>query len=460
MPELLGVVLNFADSFIIKTGGMQIKELHQFYFGSGSVRFFRAVLALFVLLCLLANPVRAQWDDWGDDSSEPQVKRPYITGWWNWQYNQFSSYDQGRINFERDFSGGQKLMAGANVNYYTEDNNKKWKVFPGENYYTFKAGDFDFKIGTFLDNIGSGDKFSFVDKINSRRFHNGLANDYDRDKKEVPAIKASWYINRHFSFSGHYMPYFDASEFPSIFSRWAYATQKSIAKEILFNGVTYVSEKDSGFNPQFHVEFSSIFRKLELRLHYMRLKERLPIVSFDKPDLINGSYPIDETFAMNGNLAIASDMLLRYELAYNRSKSWSSFENGRIGKKFISDQYAMLLGMDRNLPRNFYVNVQAMVSHVPDLKTQTPFQLAETECLSSLQLRQNFRNDRLQIEFNGLNNFTTGEYVLTPKISIIQSDYLTFVFGYQANGEGAQSLGPVGQFSENNVAYFETKVIF
>jgi hypothetical protein len=75
-------------------------------------------------------------------------------------------------------------------------------------------------------------------------------------------------------------------------------------------------------------------------------------------------------------------------------------------------------------------------------------------------MRQNFRNDRLRIEINSLMNFTTGEYVVTPQIFIEKSDYLTFVLGYQANGEGAESLGPVGQFSQNNTAYLETQIIF
>ncbi len=415
------------------------------------------------MLCAVLTPLSAladEWGSWGGEDTGPEVKRPFITGWWNWQYNQFSSYDQGRINFERSFDGGQRLLVGANVNYYTEDNNKKWDVFAGENSYSFKAGDFNFRLGTLIENIGSGDKFSFVDKINSRRFHNGLANDYDRDKKEVPAFAFDWFINKHFRLGGHYMPYFTASEFPSIFSSWAYAIQKSLASEILFNGLTYVAEEDSGFDPQFHLEFATSYRKLELRFHYMRLKERFPVMSLDRPNYITGTYPIDETYAMNGNLVVTDDLLLRFEFAYNRNKTWSSFQNGQIGKKFVSDQYAMLLGTDKNLPRNFYINVQTMISHVPDLRTQSPFQLGETEYLGTLQMRQTFRKERLQIEFNGLTNFTTGEYVLTPKLSLIQSDYLTFVFGYQANGEGAESLGPVGQFSQNNTAYFETQVVF
>lgn len=452
-----------ADKIIRETGGEQIKTLPKNVLIPRVKRYDRIIFVLLVFLVLFSSIICAdEWDDWGDSdsSSGPVIRRPFVSGWWNWQYNKFSSYDQGRINFERDFGGGQKLLAGANFNYYTEDNNKKWTIFSGENYYSFKAGDFNFKLGNIVENIGSGDKFSFVDKINSRRFHNGLSNDYDRDKKEIPALKASWFINKHFSLSGHYLPYFSASEFPSIYSRWAYAIHKSLANEVLLNAATYVAEDDSGLEPQFHLELGSTFKKFELRLHYLRLKERMPVISQDRPGLINGTFPVDETIAMNGNVQLTSDLLIRFEFAFNRDKTWSSYQDGRIGKKFVSDQYSFLLGADRNLPRNFYINVQTMMSHVPDLKTQTPFQLGTTEYLGSLQMRQTFRKDRLRIELNGLSNFTTGEYVLTPKIFIVQSDYLTFVLGYQANGEGAESLGPVAQFSQNNTAYFETRVTF
>ena len=222
----------------------------------------------------------------------------------------------------------------------------------------------------------------------------------------------------------------------------------------------YNAADDASFDPQFHVELSSVYPKIEMRLHYLRLKERLPVISQDKPGIFNGSYPLDETFAVNGNLTLSKELLLRYELAWSRDRTWSTYEEGHIGKKFVSDHLGMLFGTDRNLPNNFYVNVQGMVSHVPDFKATTPFQLNETEYLSSLQLRQNFRQDRLQIELNLLKNFSSGEYVITPKIQIIKSDYLTFMLGYQMNGEGAETLGPVGQFSENNTAVFETRVTF
>lgn len=421
-------------------------------------------MSALVIFFMLFFPAVCRSDDWGDwgaeTSSGPVVKRPFVSGWWNWQYNEFSSFDQGRLNFENELDKNRKIVAGVNFNHYTEDNNKKWKVFPGENYYFFKAGDFDYKLGMIVENIGSGDKFSFIDKINSRYFHNGLANDYDRDKKEVPGVRATWYINKKLRFSGHYLPYFTASEFPSIFSRWAYSIHKTMAKEVLFGGATYNAAAEEEFNPQFHVELGMTLAKLEMRFHYLRMRERLPVISQDKTGIFNGSYPLDETFAVNGNVTVSSDLLLRYELAWSRERTWSAFENGVIGKKFVSDHVGMLVGSDRNLPQNFYVNVQGMVSYVPDLLHATPFQLEQTEYLGSLQLRQSFRRDRLQIEFNSLANFTTGEYVLNPKILLVQSDFLTFMLGCQINGAGAESLGPVGQFSKNNTAVFETRVTF
>ena len=222
----------------------------------------------------------------------------------------------------------------------------------------------------------------------------------------------------------------------------------------------YNAASEADFDPQFHVELSSTYPELEMRFHYLRLKERLPVISQDKPGIFNGSFPLDETFAVNGNLTVTKELLLRYELAWSRERTWTTFESGHIGKKFVSDHVGMLVDTDRNLPNNFYVNVQGMVSHMPDFEHTTPFQLNGTEYLSSLQLRQNFRQDRLQFEFNALKNFTSGEFVLTPRILMVQSDYLTFVLGFQLNGEGAESLGPVGQFSENNTAMFETRVTF
>ena len=130
---------------------------------------------------------------WGDFSAGGEtVKRPYITGQHSWRYYKFSSYDQLRVNFEREFARSQKTYVSVNALYYQEDANKTWDVYPGETYYKFKAGPLDFKMGLLVETLGSGDKISWVDKINSRRYHNGLANDYNRDKMEVPGLKSTW----------------------------------------------------------------------------------------------------------------------------------------------------------------------------------------------------------------------------------------------------------------------------
>jgi len=84
---------------------------------------FYTVIMLLLVFC--GQPAAADdgWDDWGDSgSSEPKVRRPFISGWWNWQYNEFSSFDQGRVTFEKELGNGSKLVTGGRVNYYTEDN--------------------------------------------------------------------------------------------------------------------------------------------------------------------------------------------------------------------------------------------------------------------------------------------------------------------------------------------------
>ena len=114
-------------------------------------------LAVVLLLVFASRCPADDWGDWGSETttSGPVIKRPFISGWWNWQYNEFSSFDQGRLNFERELDKQRKIVAGVNFNHYTEDNNKKWKVYPGENYYFFKAGDFDYKLGMLIENIGN-----------------------------------------------------------------------------------------------------------------------------------------------------------------------------------------------------------------------------------------------------------------------------------------------------------------
>lgn len=424
-----------------------------------SKRFFRILLVSIFALSFSVNAYAwDDWDDWGDD--EPSVSRPFVSGWWNWQYNSFSSYDQLRVNFDHDFSRNSRILFGFNFNHYTEENNKKWDLFAGENYYFFRDGDFDFRIGNLIENIGSGDNFSFVDKINSRRFINGLANDFDRDKKEMPGVRMNWFFAEDWQFSANYMPYFKASEFPSMFSQWSYAIQRSLAMEVLLNKANYDAPEDSGFRPQFQAQISTYQPSFELNLHYMRLRERLPVISKTGPNSLQGSYPIDETFAINGSVDISSELIMRYEVAYSRNRTMSSYVNGIIGEKFQTDHWGILMGVDRNLPQNFYINIQGLISHMPDLQTQTPLQLKETEYMTTFQLRQTFRRDRLAFEFNGLINLSTGEQLLTPQVHIEQSDFLTFVAGIQINSEGAENFGPIGQFAHNNTAFFESRVSF
>ncbi len=408
------------------------------------------------LLCgtfvFVSNSVRA------DDGEKPVV-RPNFSGWHNWKYNKFSSYDQLRLTLDREFAKGQKFLVSVNGLRYQEDDNKAWNTWVGEAYYKFKRGPFDVKFGQLVETLGSGDKVSFVDKLNSRRYYAGLANDYNRDKKEVPCFKTTYYINKRMSFDVHYLPVFQASELPSIYSKWASEFQKSLAVSILKGG-TLAQEDETSLEPQYHLAFNSSFKKYELRYHYFSFKERLPIIDQVNEGSFNQMYPLDETWAVDGNITFSKEFLMRFELAYTRNKRFSAFQSARIGRAFASDMYNMLLGTDKTYRNNLYLNVQTLISKVAKLPSKTPFQLAETEYAATLQLRKGFKSERLFIEFNGVNNFTTGEYLLTPNISYQSSDYFKALAGVHLNGRSTYALGPIGQFNKNSTLFLETQVSF
>ncbi len=392
--------------------------------------------------------------------SEESVTRPTISGFHFWRYNKFSSYDQLRVNFEREYGKNRKLFASMNGLYYQEDDNKSWTAFCGETYYKFRVGPFDYKLGLLTETIGSGDKVSFVDKINSRRYYSGLANDYNRDKKEVPAVKVTYYFNKKRNVEIHYLPVFQASEMPSIYGKWATAFQQVVALDLLLGGAYLQREKDTRLREQYHIAYNSSFKRYEIRYHYLRMKERIPVIELYRTGYYKWTYPLDETYAIDGNVTLTKEFLMRFELAYTIDKTYSTFANKRVGYHFRSDQYNMLLGTDHTFKNNMYVNLQGLMSHIADMKDKTPLQVAPTEYMASLQMRKGFKSETLFVEFNAYSNLTTGEYVLTPQIQLQRGDYLKLVAGVHYNGRSTDRLGPIGQFDKNNTPFFETQVLF
>jgi hypothetical protein len=423
------------------------------------IRFFFAVVLATAFFFFPQFAVAADESEVKGEEPAAEIERPTITGWHNWRYNSFSSHDQLRINAERSFSRKQKFFTSLRGLHYQEESNKSWKTYLGETYYKLRQGPFDVKLGLLVETLGSGDKISHVDKLNSRRYYSGLANDYNRDKKEVPAAMVSYYVNPKMRFDFHYLPVFQASEMPSIYSRWASAFQTSLGMALLQGGQLQV-EKDNVLSDQFHVGFSSSFKRYEIRYHYFRFKERLPVVEQVETGMFRQMYPRDETFAIDGNITLTKEYLMRFEFAYTHDKTYSTFQDKRIGYHFRSDQYGLLLGSDYTFKNQLYVNVQGLVSHITEMKAPTPFQLYDTEAMGTVQFRRGFKSETIFLEFNGVQNFTTGEYILTPQAIFQLSDYLKFTAGVHLNGDSTDGLGPIGQFNRNNTPYFETHVIF
>ncbi|MBF0548728.1 MAG: hypothetical protein HQM08_30165 [Candidatus Riflebacteria bacterium] len=397
--------------------------------------------------------------DSGNANSEAEPKRPTITGAENWKYNKFSSFDLLKINLEKEGPKGQKFLLGIYGLFYQEKDNKSWDSYVGESYYKIKKGKMDFQLGLLRETLGSGDNVSFIDKLNSRRYYAGLANDYNRDKKEVPAFKFTYYFTPKRNLTVHYLPIFEASDPPSIYSSWASSFQKALAVQVI-KGATLLSESTKSLDQQYHVSYSSSFPKYEIRYHYFYFKERLPIVDMVNENLYKQTYPIDETVAIDGNVTLSKDLLVRFEMAYTKDKSFSEFNQGKVGRKFFSDSYNALFGTDKTFKNNLYFNVQTLFSYAKDLKYSTPFQLYPFETAVSVDMKKGFKNETLFVEFAGIENLSTGEFVLTPNISIRNIDSIKMTAGIQINGKSTDALGPIGQFDKNNTPYFETEIIF
>ncbi|MBF0408129.1 MAG: hypothetical protein HQM10_12300 [Candidatus Riflebacteria bacterium] len=392
-------------------------------------------------------------------SAAEEPERPVVTGSHNWKFNKFSSFDHLKINLEKDAKKGQKFFLSLNGIYYQEKDNKSWTSYVGESYYKFKSGNFDFLLGQLRETLGSGDNISFVDKLNSRRYYVGLANDYNRDKKEVPAVKLTYYINSKRNFTFHYLPVFESSEMASIFSSWASGFQKYLALQVI-KGAKLVQEDARNLDQQFHLAYNASFPKYEIRYHLFFFKERIAVVDRINENLYKSSYPRDQTMAVDGNVTLAKDLLIRFELAYTLEKCFSTFSNGRVGRKFYSDSLNMLFGTDKTYKNNLYFNVQTLFSYAKDLKYSTPFQLNPFEAAVSVSMKKGFRNETLFVEFAGINNLSTGEYLLTPNISVRNIDSIKLTAGVHVNGKSTDALGPIGQFDKNSTPFFETEIIF
>lgn len=333
------------------------------------------------------------------------------------------------------------------------------KVFLDDTYAKIKLGAVDLKLGNCIETLGSGDNISFIDNLNPKRFHKGLAGDYNRSKKAVPMVKANVYLNKNMNFEFHVLPFFEKSDLADVKSVWATGFQKTLAAMTL-QGLKIVEEETSGKTKftQYHIGFNNSFENFEFRAHYQELRETLPFVTLSAPATATLEYPKYRVLGVDGNVGLGGEYLLRYELARFFGRRYTAYDEFVIGAPFTSDSWAGLLGIDRTFSNSLYVNLQGVFTSVENLVAPTAAQKFSSESGVALRVQKGYQKDKYQTEFQGFFNQRTREYLLKFNVEYRYSDMVKYVLGKHVNDGPKSRQGAISEFRDNNHTYLQVKI--
>jgi hypothetical protein len=332
---------------------------------------------------------------------------------------------------------------------------KETKFYLDESFFKFHFDNSDFKIGNLIETLGAGDEISFLDTLNPRRLNLGLGTTSMRAKKAIPMVRGDIFINSNLKFQYHLIPAFVKSELADPRSVWATKLQKGILSLDPLRFTVTEENKDNDLeNMQGHASINLSFDDYELRFHLFRLFESLPVIQRETPTDYTQRYPEDRYFAIDGNVTLFDEFLVRGEVAWHPNRMFSSLQNGVIGEMFESSQMQALIGVDHTLPNEFYFNIQYILSYISNFVTKTDRQGYGTEAMGTLRLRKSYLRDLLILHFQAVTNFTSGEYIIKPAVSSKPWDNFEVKLGYQLN-DGETQIGPISQYGENNHIFFE-----
>lgn len=346
--------------------------------------------------------------------------------------------------------------------YFYDEREKDLKgIILDECFTKFSINMFDFKFGNIIESLGSGDNFSFIDLLNPRYYYKGLVADYNEDKKAVLMFKNKIYLSNQINIETHFLPFFERSELADFKGSWSTNLQKYLANFTLNGGIINdLYKKNDSSTLQLHTSINGLFEQFEIKAHYFKLKENLPIVSFVQNNIITLDYPEFEVLALDGNVNLGNDYLLRGELALYKSRTYNTFDKFKLSNPFKSDQLSGLLGIDRTFANGLYINLQGFFSHIYDLIVPASNQKFRSESGMTLRVQKNYKKDKYKIEFQNFTNFRTSEYFIKTFLEYKSSDMIKYVIGKHINDGGYEHMGIISEFYDNNHTFFQVRISF
>ena len=379
-------------------------------------------------------------------------------------------YYEFKPSFEWNRSGKtiEKIFLST-ISYYHREFNQnpaliddfiEYNSYIDEAYFKFNFGNLTLKVGNLIETLGSGDEISFLDILNPQRLKLGLGITRTRSKKAIPMVRGRYYFGDNVNFETDIIPIFKKSELADSRSIWATNIQKQILTLDKKRYSIKEEEKDRDLQSlQYHLSLNTSSENHELRIHIFKLFENLPVVTRITPTDYYMYYPENFMLAIDGNMKVFGEYLLRGEFAYHPNREFTSLQNGILGESYKSDQFQMLLGIDHQFDGDLYFNVQYLISSITNSITKTDIQQYGTEIMGSLKIDKSFMKDIIKLEFQGIANFTSGEYIIKPTITYRPIDAWDITIGYQLN-DGENYLGPISQYGKENHIFIESNLRF
>jgi hypothetical protein len=321
-----------------------------------------------------------------------------------------------------------------------------------EAYVDLYLGKLDLRIGKQLLIWGRADAINPTDNLVPREFT--LLVPVDEDQRlGAPAVRASWFLTEHLSLVAVGIADYEADTVPL---------------PALPPPLRFARRAPDGSEREWALKLEEVGRsKVDWSVSFFHGLDRLPDAALDStgplPVVLIRSHELEvlgADFATN-----AGRFGLRGEGAWARAA-----DEGGDDPFLKNDFLFLVLGADRTLPRDVYVNVQALYRHVYDFAdpARVPDPLVRAVALEqgavanqldanqhgvSLKVSRSFRNETVEAELTGVRLFPRDDSYLRPKLTWDVTDELELTVGGEVFSGGEASF--FGRLRKNRAAFVE-----